>query len=413
LYRFYKKQQKITDFLTNANKKFLSVKISKKSVISLISVKKKILLCSNILWTITQFRLSLIKALVSAGYEVECVADTDDFSVLSEQKAADAGARFIRLRMNRKGTNPWQDFTYFVRYRKILKHEKPSLVINYTTKPVIYGSLAAWLLRIPSFAVTTGLGFVFINNNLLTRFMRVLYKFSLKFPERVFFLNCDDRDAFLTHHLVKPLKAALLPGEGIDANYYYPESSFKESDTFTFLMIGRILNEKGVREYVEAAGNLKSNRTWPVRCRLAGYLDDNNPGAIKKPQLLEWIRKGIIEYEGPTEDIRPSIAMADCVVLPSYREGVPRTLLEAASMEKPLIAANVAGCRDVVDDGVNGFLCEPRNSRDLYDKMVQMMKLTPEERVKMGQAGRQKVLTQFDEKIVTDIYLREIGNVMG
>jgi glycosyltransferase involved in cell wall biosynthesis len=240
-----------------------------------------------------------------------------------------------------------------------------------------------------------------------------LYRISLRFPVRVFFLNPDDCNAFLEQHLVNPLKAALLPGEGINTGFYQPESNYKKSDRFTFLMIGRLLNEKGVREYVEAAKILKSNYVNQVCCCLAGYLDDDNPGGIKKPQLTEWVTDGIIEFEGPAEDIRPSIARADCVVLPSYREGIPRTLMEAASMEKPLIATDVAGCREVIDDGINGFLCESRNSQDLYEKMVRMMELSEEERGKMGKAGREKVLRQFDEKIVISIYLKEIEKLFA
>jgi glycosyltransferase involved in cell wall biosynthesis len=372
---------------------------------------KKILLCSNILWTITQFRLGLIRALVNAGYEVVCVADTDDFSALSEQKAAEAGARFIRLKMNRKGTNPWQDFSYLVWYHRILKKEQPSLVINYTIKPVTYGSLVARILHIPSLAVTTGLGFVFISNNLLTRFTYLLYKFSLRFPAKVFFLNPDDLNAFIQHGIIHRSKAALLPGEGIDTDFYSPGNKIQSEKEFTFLLIARLLREKGVYEYVEAARLMHVNQNFPVRFRIVGYLDNDNPGGIGREELQKWIDEDIIEYSGTTEDIRPLIYDADCVVLPSYREGVPRTLLEAAAMQKPIIAANTPGCREVVEDGVNGYFCEPRNSRDLYDKMLKMLALSPPEREKMGKAGREKILAQFDEKIVISIYLEEIEKI--
>lgn len=375
--------------------------------------KKKILLSSNILWTISQFRLGLIKTLTERGYEVVCVAGPDDFSLLSTQKVQDAGARFVRLDMNRKSTDPLQDFQYMLRYFRILRKEKPDLTIHYTIKPVIYGSFAARVQGIPSFAVTTGLGFVFINNNLLTRFTRWLYRFSLRFPERVFFLNTDDKEAFLEHHLVSTAKAALLPGEGIDTDYYRPSGTVKPPREFTFLMIGRLLKEKGVYEFAEAARLLKSAFPGKVCCRLAGYLDADNPGGIKKPQLEEWINEGVISYEVPVEDICPSIVKADCVVLPSYREGVPRTLLEAAALRKPLITTDVPGCRDVVEDQVTGFLCQPRNSPDLFEKMVRMMELSEEERENMGRTGRQKVMDQFDEKIVTEIYLKEIEKVLA
>jgi glycosyltransferase involved in cell wall biosynthesis len=375
-------------------------------------VRKKILLSSNILWTITQFRLGLIKTLVSTGYEVVCVADLDEFSSLSSQKLQESGARFVCLKMNRKSTDPLHDLQYLFRYYHILKREKPDLVINYTIKPVIYGSLAAQLMGIPSFAVTTGLGFVFIHDNLLTRITRLLYKFSLKFPGKVFFLNKDDKEAFLTHHLVSHVKACLLPGEGIDTEYYHPLPGSNSPEDFTFLMIGRLLKEKGAYEFSEAAALIKSEFDIAVHFRFTGYLDEDNPGAVSKSELELWVSNGWLKYDGPCEDIRPVIAKSDCIVLPSYREGVPRTLLEAASMEKPIIATNVPGCREVVTDGLNGFLCEPKSSQDLYDKMVRMINLTEDERERMGQAGREKIIQQFDEKIITDIYLEEIRKVI-
>ena len=376
-------------------------------------MNKKILLCSNTLWSITQFRLGLIKALVKEGYEVVCIGEANNFSEQSEQKAISAGARIINLPMDRKGTNPWSDLEYFFRLRKILKREKPFLVINYTIKPVIYGSVAARTLHIPSFAGITGLGFVFTKNNMLTRITRILYKFGLKYPAVIFFLNQDDLDEFHELNIIPSSKAMLLPGEGINTSFYQPLPTEDSRAEFIFLLIGRLLKEKGIGEYAEAARMMKSDNSSKVKFRLIGFMDTDNPGAISSDQLQKWTEEGIIEYAGTTEDIRPEIGRADCLVLPSYREGVPRTLLEAASMEKPILTTNTPGCREVVDNGINGFLCEPRNSRDLYLKMVLIMNLSASEREKMGQAGRDKVLRQFDEKIVTAIYLKEIQKILN
>ncbi|NOU47306.1 MAG: glycosyltransferase family 4 protein [Bacteroidales bacterium] len=377
-------------------------------------MNKKILLCSNILWTITQFRLGLIKALVDAGYEVVCVADTDDFSVLSETKIADAGARFIRLVMNRKGTNPFSDLRYLFKLKKIIKLEKPVIVINYTIKPVIYGSISARLLHIPSLAVTTGLGFVFNSNNLLTRITRLLYKFSLRFPSKVFFLNTDDREIFLHNRIIPNEKASLLPSEGIDTEYYQPIPTSPKDRDFTFLLIARLLWEKGVGEYAEAARILRSDNTINARFMLIGYIDSDNPGGISKTQIQQWSDEGIIEYCGTAEDIRNIISESDCVVLPSYyREGVPRTLLEAASMAKPIITTDNVGCREVIDDGINGFICKTKDSTNLSEVMRRMIRLTPEKREKMGQSGRNKILNQFDERIVINIYLKEIEQALN
>ena len=377
-------------------------------------MNKKILLCSNILWTITQFRLGLIKALVENGYEVVCVADKDDFSVLSETKITEAGARFVPLLMNRKGTNPISDIKYLLKLRKILMIENPAIVINYTIKPVIYGSIAARLLHIPSLAVTTGLGFVFNNNNLLTRITRLLYRFSLQFPAKVFFLNNDDREIFLLNRIIRIEKASILPSEGIDTVYYQPITDSTKEKGFTFLLIARLLWEKGVGEYVEAARIIKTDGSFYARFLLIGYIDSDNPGGISKTQIQQWSDEGVIEYRGTTEDIRNIISESDCIVLPSYyREGVPRTLLEAASMAKPIITTNNVGCKEVIDDGMNGFVCKSQDSIDLASVMRKMIQLTPEEREKMGQAGRIKILNQFDERAVINIYFKEIEKAVN
>lgn len=377
-------------------------------------MNKKILLCSNILWTITQFRLGLIKALVKEGYVVVCVADSDDFSVLSETKISNAGARFVRLAMNRKGTNPLSDLNYLFKLKKILKFEKPDIVINYTIKPIIYGSIAAQFMHIPSLAVTTGLGFVFNSNNLLTSFTRSLYKFSLRFPSKIFFLNADDMNVFLQNKIIPKEKALLLPSEGIDTDYYQPILQPSKEKEFIFLLIARLLWEKGVGEYVEAARVLRSDDSINARFRLIGYIDSDNPGGISKTQIQQWSDEGIIEYCGTAEDIRRTISESDCVVLPSYyREGVPRTLLEAASMAKPIITTNNVGCREVIEDEINGFVCKSKDSVDLSLVMRKMIRLTPEKREKMGHSGRNKMLAQFDEKIVIDIYFQELEWILN
>ena len=372
-------------------------------------MRKKIIICSNILWTITQFRLGLIKALMHAGYEVICIADVDDFSILSEKKIAKVGASFIKLPMNRKGINPVLDFVYFLKLCKIFKIEKPDVVFNYTIKPIIYGSIAANLLNIPSFAITTGLGYVFSRNNILTKFVRLLYRYSLRFPKKIFFLNKDDAEVFIQSKIVDKIKTVLLPGEGIDTTYYCPEKESSANQTVTFLLFGRLLWEKGVGEYVEAAKQIKLNLHLNVKFQLVGYIDQDNPGGIKREQIQKWEDNGIINYLGITEDIIPLISGVDCVVLPSYyREGVPRSLLEAASMAKPIITADSVGCKEVVDDKLTGLICQPRNTNDLLEKMLFMINLTSAERIRMGKNGRMKMISEFEETIVIKMYFEEL-----
>jgi glycosyltransferase involved in cell wall biosynthesis len=372
-------------------------------------MQPKIFINSNMIWTISQFRLGLIKAFVEAGYEVVCAADTDTFSDLSEVNLASAGARFVRLPLSRKGINPLQDLRYLIKLSQLIRKEKPDLVINYTVKPIVYGSLAARFHKIPSFAVTTGLGFVFTRSNTITRMIRMLYRFSLSFPEKIFFLNNDDRTSMIKRSLVAPKKTVILPSEGINTAYYHPTGTFDPAEPFTFLLIARLLWEKGIGYYVEAARKLEASHGDAVECRLIGYIDEGNPGGISREQLIKWVSEGVINYLGTTDDVRPVIADADCVVLPSvYREGVPRTLMEAAAMGKPLIASDWVGCKEVVDHGKNGYLCKPNDVDDLYNKMVDMMHLTDEERDLMGCHGRQIMLEKYDEAIVIRMYLDEI-----
>lgn len=372
---------------------------------------KKIIISSNILWTITQFRLGLIRFLVENNYDVVCVADTDNFSLLSEMKLSEIKARFIKVSISRKGLNPLNDIRYFINILKIYKTEKPDIVINYTIKPVMYGSVAAYILKIPSFAVITGLGFVFIKNSILARFVRLSYKVCLKLPRRVFFLNEDDHELFLNFNLVNLNKCVILPGEGINTSFFSPVPK-KVMGTFSFILIARLLWDKGVGEYIKAIEILnKKQDLRNVKYLLLGYIDENNPSGIEKSLINKWHKSKIINYLGTVEDTRNVLQNVDCIVLPSYREGVPRTLMEAASMEKPIIASNCAGCKDVVDNNINGFLCGIGDPQDLAEKMLKMYQLSDLERFFMGKRGREKMIQQFEDKIVFEIYLRALNEV--
>lgn len=377
-------------------------------------MKKKIIICSNILWTITQFRFGLIKVLINKGYDVICIADIDNFSSLSENKITNVGAKFIKLSMTRKGINPFKDIIYFSKLYKILKKQKPDIVFNYTIKPIIYGSIVAKCLNIPSFAITTGLGFVFIKNDILTKFVRLLYTYSLRFPKKIFFLNKDDAKVFIHYKIVDKSKTVLLPGEGVDTIHYCPENESPKNKTITFLLFARLLWDKGVGEYVEAAKQIKLKFYQDIDFQLVGYIDQNNPSGIKREQIQNWEDDGIITYLGATENMKPIISKVDCVVLPSYyREGVPRTLLEAAAMEKPIITTDNVGCKEVVEDKITGFLCHARNAIDLQEKMLRMINLTHAERIKMGKKGRIKMITEFEETIVIKKYFEEIEQIFS
>jgi glycosyltransferase involved in cell wall biosynthesis len=295
--------------------------------------------------------------------------------------------------------------------RRIFKAERPVCVLSFTIKPNVYGAFAASSLGIPAVANISGLGTVFIKRNWITAIVRMLYRGGLRAAWKVFFQNTDDRDYFVAERLVDSLKTAVLPGSGIDTKFYRPMSATPDGAVrFRFLLLGRVLWDKGIGEYVEAARIVR--RAHP-HCQfvLMGFLGVENTTAIPRARIDEWQREGILTYLPPTDDVRAEIARADCVVLPSYREGTPKSLLEAASMGKPVIATDVPGCRQVVDAGVTGFLARVRDAADLAEKMHRLIALPLEERAAMGARGRDKMVREFDEHFVIDAYLRTLDEL--
>jgi len=282
-------------------------------------------------------------------------------------------------------------------------------------KPNIYASLAAQMAGVPVINNISGLGTAFIRGGWMAALVSLLYRVGLSRSECVFFQNEDDRTLFLGKGLVKRLQTDLLPGSGVDLEYYDAKrygTVERSGNHIVFVMVARLLWDKGVREYVEAARIVKKQHP-EVRFHLLGFLDVENQTAVPREDVEAWVREGIIEYLGTSDDVRPFLAAADCVVLPSYREGTPRSLLEAAAMAKPLIATDVPGCREVVTDGVNGYLCAVRNSNYLADKMLKLIAMPSELRLQMGCQSRNIAETRFDEQIVIRKYLKVVDDVAG
>jgi glycosyltransferase involved in cell wall biosynthesis len=369
----------------------------------------KVIICLNTAWNLVNFRAGLIRALVAAGYEVVAVAPNDKYA--AGLKAL--GCRFVPLHMENGGTNPVQDALLTWRFVRLLARERPDVYLGYTVKPNVYGSLAAHMLRIPVINNIAGLGAVFIKDGWLVQVVRWLYRMALKRSAKVFFQNDDDRQLFVAGGLVRAGVTELLPGSGIDLNRFTPAATNAVHDInakFRFLLIARMLRDKGVGEYVEAAKLLRQR--WPLAeyC-LLGFVDVQNPAAISRAEMDSWVAEGVVNYLGVSDDVRAQIVVADCVVLPSYREGTPRTLLEAAAMARPIITTDAVGCREVVDDGVNGYLCKVRDAVDLAEKMERMLSLSPGQRSSMGQRGRDKMVAEFDEQIVINKYLAAIEEI--
>ncbi|GGD31891.1 glycosyltransferase family 4 protein [Aureimonas glaciei] len=364
----------------------------------------KILISINTSWNVYNFRSGLVQALVAAGYEVVVAAPEDGHSA----RLADLGCRYIALPMDNQGTSPRSDIRLYRNYRRLMRAEKPDCFLGWTIKPNIYGTLAAQSLGIPAINNISGLGTAFIRGGWLSRLAKSLYRLALRRSATVFFQNRDDRALFVDQKLVQRERTALLPGSGIDLTRFSaaPMNGRPAAD-LCFLLIGRILWDKGLAEFVAAARQVRA-RHPKVRFQILGFLDAANQTAVPRSEVDRWVAEEGIDYLGTTDDVRPFIADADCIVLPSYREGTPRTLLEAAALGRPLIATDVPGCREVVDNGSNGLLCAVRDAEDLARCMLEMIAASPAERAEMGAFSRSKVEREFDEQIVIDRYLAAI-----
>jgi len=367
----------------------------------------KILFVDNERWSQYNFRGFVIEELVKLGHEIVCLAPSDDNDKLIKK----LGTKAVNINLDRKGINIFKDiyllFQLFLIYRK----EKPDLIFHYTIKPNIYGSIVAKFLKIKCISIIPGLGYTFLKKSPLTIIVKILYKISLKKVFLILVLNRDDKLELIKNNISSSNKIDILPSEGIDTKKFKPLKMARKDKNIVFLMVARILWDKGFKEYVEAAKIIKQNYK-NVEFRLLGPIDHGNPSAVKKEEVLKYHKNKTIDYLGTSQDIPNIIKECDCFVLPSYyREGIPRTLLEAAAMEKPIITTKSIGCKEVVDDGINGFLCNTRSSEDLVKKIEIFLNLAKDEKIIMGKKGRIKVMKEFDKEIVLKHYIEIIGNL--
>ncbi len=355
------------------------------------------------------FRASLIRSLVSDGHTLTLAAPADP----NVTDLLSLGAKFIPIEISAHGKNPLTELFLLLKYILLLRRERPEIVLCYTAKPNIYGSIAARILDIPVINNISGLGSAFISGGWLTQILQLLYRFALNRSKCVFFQNPDDLKLFLSLKIINKPRSALLPGSGVDLNKFQQQplpclqltadKSRDKTRKFVFLLIARVIKDKGIGEYVQAARILKKNYSQ-ITCAVLGFIDEKNPNSIEPTQLKSWLDEGIVSYWGISRDVRLELRKADCVVLPSYREGTPRTLLEAASMGRPLIATDVPGCREVVIDNINGLLCLPKDANDLAKKMEQMLSMPDSQLQQMSEASRLLAEVRFDEQLVIGKY---------
>lgn len=366
--------------------------------------RKTIVISINSSWNIINFRKGLIRALQEDGYRVVAIASPDGYEALLR----DLGVEYHPIEIDSQGLSVGRDIMLLARYYRLFRRIRPDVYLGYTAKPNVYGSIAARMLGIHVINNVAGLGTAFIRRGMLAKVVTALYKLAFRQSQTVFFQNDDDLNEFLQSRVVRRGQAKLLPGSGIDlSEFQFKKSPVLPGHRFTYLLIARLLWDKGVGEYVEAARILREQLP-DARFQLLGFLDVSNRTAVSNADVQRWVAEGIVEYCGKSDDVRPFIAAADCIVLPSYREGLPRALLEGAAMGKPLIATDVPGCRHVVEHGENGFLCEVRNAASLADAMLKMAQLSSSQREAMGEAARAKVAAEFDEKLAVDLYRRAI-----
>lgn len=352
-------------------------------------------------------REGLMRQLVAQDFEVYVLTQANQYCHRAEQM----GVQVIDI--GSANFNPMKISGYLFHLQSCLRKIKPDLCLTFSIRPAIWGNLISRILNIPVITNITGTGPLFTSDSFAYKIIRKIYPLALSRTEKVFFQNTDDRNQFTDLGLVSPEKCGLIPGSGIDHHKFHPVEVEKPDDRFTFLYIGRLLKDKGVPEFIEATRLMKSLHTG-VTFKIIGPIWEQNlkSNMITKAEVNAWVEKGLVEYLGEKADVRADIALADCVVLPSHREGTSNVLLEASAMERPCIATDVPGCREIIEHGETGFLCKLKDPADLARQMSLMLSLNEDSRVAMGKAARQKVVREFDKQIVINRYFEEIDEIL-
>lgn len=365
--------------------------------------KKKVLFCDNTLWGLVNFRGAVIRHLIDMGIEVVLVAPQDEKTFM--KTIIPEGVRYIPIHMNRCSQNPLHDLKYFITLYRIYRNEKPDHIFHYTIKPNIYGSFAASLLKISNTDVITGLGHALVGNSIKNRFAAMLYASGLHYASCVFVLNQFIADYVKERRICRSTKIILLRGgEGVCLDRF-PMVDHRSDETI-FLLIGRLLRDKGYREYVQAAREVLQ-RGGKARFQILGPLDCSYPQHITQEELDKDISEGVIEYLGVTDHVQQYLHQKGVVVvLPSYHEGLNRSLMEACSCGCPIITSDIPGCRETVTDGKNGYLVPPRNADLLADAMMRYLSLDADEKQSFSLASREKAEKVFDMRFVIEEYMR-------
>lgn len=360
----------------------------------------KILVLTNSLSGLISFRKEVIKSFIDKGHSVYIAAPESNRS----EELKDIGARVLITPVDRRGTNPFHDFTLLLSYIKLLRLIRPDVVLTYTIKPNVYGGLACRLTGIPQIANITGLGTSLENVGLLQRISRSLYKFGLLKAKTVFFQNTGNLNYCISSGIVKPKQIKLLPGSGVNLQQFHV-FDYPEDSVIRFLYIGRLMQAKGTDELLWVAKQIKQEH-FNIEFHIVGSYEDNYQKVVE-----EYINDGIVVFHGAKDDVRPYIRDCSCLIHPSHHEGMSNVILEASACGRPVITTDICGCREAVDDGITGFLALPRDSKDLLLKVKRFAGLSLNDRKNMGIAARSKVEKSFDRNIVIESYLDEINSI--
>ncbi|NAR88838.1 glycosyltransferase [Acinetobacter haemolyticus] len=375
------------------------------------------LIISSFLPSVLNFRGKLLEAIHQQGYEIHIIAPDMTSFPTEHEKLLNLGYYVHEVSMQRTGTNPASDLKTLLSIYTLINKIKPDYVLSYTIKPVIYGTLAAWLAKVPNrYALITGLGYAFQNvetqsqRSIFQKLVHGLYQQALSRSHKVFFQNPDDLKLFQDLKLLKAqIPTVVVNGSGVnvaDFNVLPLPVSADQKIKISFLLIARLLGDKGVREYAEAAKIIKHK--YPhVEFNLVGWIDEN-PSAIRQQELDQWAASNILKYWGKLSDVRPAIAESSVYVLPSYREGTPRTVLEAMAMGRAIITTDAPGCRETVIQGENGFLVEVKSVNSLMNAMQEFIN-NPALIEQMGQRSREIALNKYDVHQVNRYMMQEMG----
>lgn len=368
---------------------------------------RKILFCDNVLWGLVNFRGSVIRHFVQQGDEVVLVAPQDDESIMKVD--IPEGVRYIPVRLNRCSRNPFTDLIYCAHLYRIYRKEHPDYIFHYTIKPNVYGSIAARLAGINCTGMVAGLGYGLLGDGMLSRLLAVMYRYAFKYVSSIFVLNKFNYQYLLDHKFCTSAQLRLFKGgEGVDLSAY-PYVREESGSPVVFLMVGRVLYDKGYREYVQAAKIVKQQ--YPdVRCQLLGMLDETYPAHVDEEELKRDVEEGTIEYLALTNDVMQYLGRSGVVVvLPSYFEGLSRSLMEACAVGRPIIATDIPGCRETVDEGKNGFLVKVKDSSSLAEGMLRYLSLSDAEKQAFSRHSRKKAEETFDVRQVIKEYEKDLA----